>query len=165
MRLSFHSDPAGAATSPLTISELEVAGGALSCGLDRRCIALYGHDAWEYSGHSYTTVALLSGGCRLLLRITRELTIVSDPIEHFYFIGPTLSANGVAFAKYSESRGIWRGMVRPLWWRAMRIVSTEHVATFADDSQLIMVNPWESEPSTGGVYDQEAIRARNRLAV
>jgi len=155
LQLTFHSGSSAAISAALTVSELEVTGGTLSCDLDYGPIATYRHDSWEYNGLEYSTLGL-SGRSRLLLAITRELTTVSDPLEHFYFMGPALSANGVAVAKYIERQDIWRGIVRLLWWRAMRIVAADRVAALVDDSQLILLNPWETEPSQGGVPDRAA---------
>jgi hypothetical protein len=88
------------------------------------------------------------GGGRLLIGITREHTIVSDPIDHFCFTGPMLSANGAAVARYIERQDVWRGMVRPLWWKVMRIVSAEPVTAF-NGEWLILLNPWEAGQGRG----------------
>src|SRR5262249_30127020 len=55
----------------------------------------------------------------------------------------TLSANGVAIAKYIEQQDMWQGIVRPMWWNAMRIISAETVSAAVDESQVVLLNPWE----------------------
>jgi hypothetical protein len=90
-------------------------------------------------------VAVTGGGC-LLFGISRNPTIVSNPIDHFYFIGPTLSANGVGVAKYVGQQDMWQGLARQMWWNAMRILSVEAVSAAVDESQAVVLNPWEPHP-------------------
>jgi len=92
---------------------------------------------------------------------------VSDPIDHFYFIGPTLSANGVAIAKYIEQQDMWQGLVRPMWWMAMRILSVPTVSAVVEESQVLLLNPWEPQPVQRGVpgplFDDRPHRPRSAL--
>lgn len=143
----------GADTRPvtsMTVSDLRVTGGAIWNPTQYGLLASYCDGAWKHRRQRYSRLAVTGGGC-LLFGITREPTIVSDSIDHFYFIGPTLSANGVAIAKYIEKQDTWHGLVRPMWWTAMRIVSSQGVSALVDQSQVVLLNPWEPCRSCDGV--------------
>jgi len=68
---------------------------------------------------------VVTGSLYLIFGIAREPTIVSHPIDHFHFIGPIISTNGVAIAKFSEHQNTWHGLLRPMWWVSMRIVTSD----------------------------------------
>jgi hypothetical protein len=108
-------------------------------------IATYSDGSWKRRGRRYPILAVTGGG-RLVFGIMRDPTIVSDPIDHYYFIGPTLSANGVAIARFIEQQDMWQGVVRPMWWNAMRLLSVETVSAAVDESQVVLLNPWEPHP-------------------
>jgi hypothetical protein len=152
LRLTFHTKSNPASADAVELSDLEVAGGALSNSVEQRLIATYSDGSWRYRERSYSILAVTGGG-RLLLCITRGPTVVSDPIDHFYLIGATLSANGVAIAKYIEQQNMWRAMLRPMCWRTMRIVNAANVSALVDESQLVPLNPWEPDASQGGLPD------------
>ena len=67
----------------------------------------------------------MTGNLYLVFGIAREPTIISHPIDHFHFIGPNISTDGVDIAKYSEHQNTWHGLLRPMWWVSMRIVATD----------------------------------------
>jgi hypothetical protein len=67
----------------------------------------------------------VTGSLYLVFGIAREPTIVSHPIDHFHFVGPTMSTDGVGIAKYSEHQNTWHGLLRPMWWLSMRIVASD----------------------------------------
>lgn len=148
LRLSFHVKPAAEAV--LEVADLRVTGGSLWHSVQHRLIATYSDGYWKHRGRRYRAIAVTGGGC-LLFGITRDPTIVSEPIDHFYFIGPTLSANGVAIAKYVEQQEMWHGTVRPMWWMGMRIVSAATVSSLLEDSNVVLLNPWEPVPNQGGI--------------
>src|SRR5262249_44673140 len=129
----------------LDLTDLRASGATLWNPLDRGLIATYSAGSWKHRQRRYPILAV-TGGARLLFGITRDPTIVSDPIEHFYFIGPTVSANGVAIGKYIEQQDMWQGVVRPMWWNAMRLLSSETVSAAVDESQVVLLNPWEPHP-------------------
>src|SRR5262245_27218258 len=118
LKLSFFQRRAAVPTTSLDLTDLRVSGATLWNPLDRELIATCQDGSWEHQGRRYATLAIIGRGC-LLFGISRDPTIVSDPIDHFYFIGPTLSANGVAIAKYVEHCDMWQGLMRPMWWNAM----------------------------------------------
>lgn len=152
LRLSFHSKSGATPAPPVEMSDLRVSAGSLWDPLQHGLVATYSGGSWMHHGRSYPAVCVTGGGC-LLFGITRDPTIVSDPIEHFYFIGPTLSANGVAIAKYVEQQETWHGLVRPMWWRAMRIITAAGISALVDEAQLVLLNPWEPHPSHGRLPD------------
>ena len=154
LRLTFHAK-SRAAAQPLELSDLRVSAGALWDPMQHGLIAAYSGGAWMHRGRPYSILSITGGGC-LLFGITRDPTIVSDPIDHFYFIGSTLSANGVAIAKYVEQQEMWHGLVRPMWWRAMRIIVAAGVSGLVDESQLVILNLWEPHPSHAGLSDRLA---------
>lgn len=169
LTLSFFPTGAAVPTTRLELTDLRVSGATLWNPLGRGLIATYSLGCWKHHGKRYPRVAVTGGGC-LLFGITRDPTIVSDPIDHYYFIGPILSANGVAIAKYIEQQDMWQGMVRPMWWNAMRILSVETVSAAVDQSQVLLLNPWEPHPmsSEPRILDDspaEADRQRPRQRV
>ena len=149
LTLSFFPKGAAVPTTRLELADLRVSGATLWNPLDRGLLATYSLGCWKHRGKRYPRLAVTGGGC-LLFGITRNPTIVSDPIDHYYFIGPTLSANGVAIAKYIEQQDMWQGMVRPMWWNAMRLLSAETVSAAVDESQVVLLNPWEPQPMSSG---------------
>jgi hypothetical protein len=145
LKLSFHQKGAAAPVEVLELTDLRVSGATLWNPLDRGLIATYSDGAWKHRGQRFRILAVTGGGC-LLFGITREPTIVSEPIDHYYLIGPTLSANGVAIARYIEQQDMWQGLVRPMWWNAMRILSADTVTAAVDESQVVLLNPWQPNP-------------------
>jgi hypothetical protein len=146
LKLSFYHN--AAATRPaasLELTDFRVSGGTVANPLAQGLIATYTHGAWNHRGGRYPILAVTGGGC-LVFGVTRDPTTVSDPIDHYYFIGPTLSANGVAIAKYIEQQDMWHGIVRPMWWTAMRILSVPTVSAMVDNTQVLLLNPWEPHP-------------------
>ena len=142
LTLSFFEGAVAQPATSMTISDLRVTGGAIWNPTQYGLLASYSDGAWKHRRQRYSRLAVTGGGC-LLFGITREPTIVSDSIEHFYFIGPTLSANGVGIAKYIEKQDTWHGLVRPMWWTAMRIVSRDGISALVDHAQVVLLNPWE----------------------
>jgi hypothetical protein len=142
LKLSFYQKGAAVPDFSLDLTDLRAAGATLWNAMDRGLIATCTNGTWMHRGSPYPILAV-TGGARLLFGISRDPTIFSDPIEHFYFIGPTLSANGVAIAKYIEQQDMWQGVVRPMWWNAMRLLSLETVSAAIDESHAVLLNPWE----------------------
>ena len=153
LRLTFHSKSGAGPAPAAEMSDLRVSAGTLWEPLQPRLIATYSNGAWMHRGRAYSILSVTGGGC-LLFGITRDPTMVSDPIDHFYFIGPTLSANGVAIAKYIEQQEMWHGLVRPMWWRGMRIITAAGISALVEESQLVLLNPWEPHPSQEGLPSQ-----------
>src|SRR5262249_30897431 len=126
-------------------------------------MATYAGGSWKHRGKLFATLTVTGGGC-LLFGISRDPTIVSDPIDHYYFIGPTLSANGVAIARYVEQQDMWQGLVRPMWWNSMRILGVEAMSAAVDESQVVLLNPWQPHPMQSSPLYLEQLNSRMKPA-
>jgi hypothetical protein len=122
LQLSFFTTASRPPSISVAVSGLRVVGGSLQIESDADVIVTYSHGRWEYRGHCYPMLAVTGGAC-LVFGTAREPTVVSDPIDHFYFIGPILSTDGVAIAKYNEHQNTWQGILRPMWWVSMRMLA------------------------------------------
>jgi hypothetical protein len=145
LKLSFYQAATAIPSVTLDLTDLRATGATLWNPMDRGLIAIYTHGAWKHEGRRYHKLAVTGGAC-LLFGITRDPTLVSAPIERFYFTGPTLSANGASIAKYMEHQDMWQGTVRPMWWNAMRIISVDTLSAAVDQTQVEQLNPWEPHP-------------------
>jgi hypothetical protein len=166
LKLNFYYKAAAKPAASLELTDFRVSGGTLGNPLRKGLIATYSNGSWIHHGERYPILAVTGGGC-LLFGVTRDPTTVSDPIDHYYFIGPTLSANGVAIAKYIEQQDMWHGIVRPMWWMAMRILSVPTVSAVVEESQVLLLNPWEPHPMQrglppGSLFDDRPHRSRPR---
>ena len=163
LKLNFYYKAAAKPAASLELTDFRVSGGTLGNPLRQGLIATYSNGSWIHHGERYPILAVTGGGC-LLFGVTRDPTTVSDPIDHYYFIGPTLSANGVAIAKYIEQQDMWHGIVRPMWWMAMRILSVPTVSAVVEESQVLLLNPWEPHPMQrglpGSLFDDRPHRPR-----
>lgn len=166
LKLSFYHRAGTQPAASLEMADFRVSGGTLGNPLEHGLIATYSAGVWNHRGGRYPILAVTGGGC-LLFGVTRDPTTVSDPIDHYYFIGPTLSANGVAIAKYVEQQDMWHGVVRPMWWMAMRILSVPTVSAVVDESQVLLLNPWEPHPLPSSILrplpEEPAQRTRPAL--
>jgi hypothetical protein len=144
MQLSFH-DEAGARGAVIETSDLRVTGGVLWTYRGDGLIATYSDHSWTHRGNDYHSVSV-AGGCCLLFGITRDPSFVTEPIELFSFTGPTFRANGVAVAQYIEQQEMWHGLIRPNWWRAMRVINAATASALVDESHVVRLNPWDPVP-------------------
>ena len=147
LTLSFFKGAAPSPATSMALSDLRVVGGTICNPIQYGLIASYSASGWKHRGQFYSRLAVTGGGC-LLFGITREPTIVSDVIDHFTFMGRTLSANGVGIAQYIEQQESWHGLIRPMWWISMRIVSSGGISGLVDPSQVELLNPWEPVPES-----------------
>jgi hypothetical protein len=141
IQLIFH-DQAGDPAAALHISDFRVTGGVLWNELDQGLIASYTCGSWKHRGRYYPGVSV-AGGCCLLFGISRDPSLISEPIGLFSFTGPTFRANGVAIAEYNERQDMWRGLVRPIWWTAMRVISADTASTLVDPLRVVLLNLWD----------------------
>jgi hypothetical protein len=107
----FEGDSVSPATT-ITLSDIRVTGGAIWNPTQYGLIATYAEASWKRRGQHYARLEVSGGSC-LLFGITRDPTIVSDAIECFQFIGPTLMANEIGIARYIEQQDTWHGLVDP----------------------------------------------------
>jgi hypothetical protein len=145
IRLTFHGKD-GALARVLELSDFRVMGGALWNPLEQGLLATYAHDGWQHRGEHYRQVSVEGRGC-LLFGITRDPTLLSDPVGLLLFSGRVLRAHGIAIAEYIEQQEMWHGVLRPMWWSAMRVVSAEAVSALVDTSRVVRLNPWEPLPA------------------
>lgn len=71
----------------------------------------------------------------------------------FSLTGTTFRANGVAIAEYDEKQDIWHGLIRPITWQSMRIVSAAAISALADSARPMILNPWDypAEPPPSAI--------------
>ena len=143
IRLTFHGK-FDAPHKVLELSDFRVMGGALWNPTQEGLLATYCDGGWQHRGQHYRRVSVEGGGC-LLFGITRDPTLLSDPVSLLLFSGKLLRAHGITIAEYIEQQEMWHGTVRPMWWTAMRVVSTEAVSALADASRVVRLNPWEPQ--------------------
>ncbi len=151
--LTLHSR--GEASVNLVVSDLRVSGGALWNQIEHGLIAVYSGGTWKHRGRYFSRISGTGGSC-LLFGIAREPSLLSAPLELFSFNGPTFCAAGTDVARYIERQDVWRGLVRPIAWTAMRIVSSDAVSALVEPSKIEMLNPWEPLP-------EEVTRVPERL--
>jgi len=106
----------------------------------------YSHGMWAYRRRMFRMLEV-TGSLYLAFGIAREPTIVSHPIDHFHFIGPTISTDGVGIAKYSEHQDTWHGLLRPMWWVSMRIVTSQFPDEGSKSKFGVRAAPPFEEPS------------------
>ena len=149
IRLTFHSASAEPSTS-LVVSDFRVTGGALWNPLETGLLANYSGGWWKHRGRHYRRISVTGGGC-LLFGITRDPTLMSDAVRLLHFSGRTLRANGTVIAEYIEQQDMWHGVVRPIWWSAMRIISADAMPGLVDTARIVRLNPWEPMPANDGI--------------
>jgi hypothetical protein len=137
----FHEAAREPAISHAT-SELRVAGRTISGFMGRLGAVEYTGVGWLHQAVHYHTLAI-TGGSRLLFETRHNLRFISDPVDHVYFIGAGLSANGVSIARYVSHENLWRGTQRPLWCRTFRVIAADATAARLPESYTRM-NPWEA---------------------
>ena len=124
LELRLLAEPSSSPEISLRASLLCVSRGAIHIETNLRADITYSQGMWAYRGRSYRMLAV-TGGLYLIFGIAREPTNFSHPIDHLHFIGPIISTDGVRIAKYSEHQNTWHGLLRPMWWVSMRIVTSE----------------------------------------
>jgi hypothetical protein len=120
-----------------------ITGGAIWDRLELGLIAHFVEGHWQHRGQGYATLSF-TGNCRLLFGITRDPSFITEPVREFSLTGATLRANDIAFAQYSERLDLWRGLIRPISWTGMTMISAEVVSAFVDESRIERLNPWDS---------------------
>ena len=149
IRLTFHGASAEPSTS-LVVTDFRVTGGALWNPLEAGLLANYSSGWWKHRACHYRRISVTGGVC-LLFGITRDPTLMSDPVRLLHFSGRTLRANGKVIAEYIEQQDMWHGVVRPIWWSAMRIISRHAMAGLVDTARIVHLNPWEPVPANDGI--------------
>lgn len=140
IQLSFH-DASDSPVAVLEATDFRMTGGVLWNHLEHGLIACYACGAWKHRGTYYPGVSI-AGACCLAFGIARE-ALISEPMSLFSLTGTTFRANGVAIAEYDEKQDVWHGLIRPLTWQSMRIVSAAAISALADSARPTILNPWD----------------------
>ena len=140
IRLTFH-DSSEAPAAELEASDIRITGGVLWNQLEHGLIACFACGAWKHHGRYYPSMSI-GGGCRLAFGIARD-ALVSEPISFFSVTGNIFRANGVAIAEYDEKQDLWQGLIRPITWQSMRVVSAAAASALADITRPVILNPWD----------------------
>ncbi|MGA7539131.1 MAG: hypothetical protein WBW93_10205 [Steroidobacteraceae bacterium] len=126
------------------VTDFRITGGVLWDHIEHGLIACFASGAWKHRGRYYPSVSM-AGACCLAFGIARE-SVISEPISLFSLTGTTFRANGVAIAQYDEQQDIWQGLIRPITWQTMRIVSAGAASALVDASGPGVLNPWDYTP-------------------
>ncbi|MGH8290397.1 MAG: hypothetical protein ACREV7_15475 [Steroidobacteraceae bacterium] len=140
IQLTFHdrSDSPGAG---FEVTDVRITGGVLWDYMEHGLIACFAGGAWKHRGRYYPGVSM-AGTCCLAFGIARE-SVISEPISLFSLTGTTFRANGVAIAEYDEQQDIWQGLIRPITWQTMRVVSAGAASALGDATGPALLNPWD----------------------
>ena len=140
IQLTFH-EPSGAPAAVLEATDIRITGGVLWNQMEHGLIACYACESWKHRGTYYPSISI-AGACCLAFGIARE-SLISEPISLFSMTGTTFRANGVAVAEYDEKLDLWQGLIRPITWQAMRVVSAAMASALADATRATLLNPWD----------------------
>lgn len=143
MKLNFYHDAAAGPALSFEVSELTVTGCEIGGFADSHAVTRLTTSGWTYAATCFPVVAVTGGAC-LLFDTAHKVSFICDPVDHLYFIGCALSANGVAIAKYNSVENLWQGVLRPLWYRSFRIVGAESAAAALAGRTQAHMNPWET---------------------
>ncbi len=147
IQLTFH-DPSGTPVAALEATDFRITGGVLWNHVEHGLIACFACGAWKHRGRYCPSVSI-SGACCLAFGIARD-SLISEPISLFSITGTTFRANGVPIAEYDEKQDLWQGLIRPITWHAMRIVSAGAASALVDaSSKAVMLNPWDYAADPG----------------
>jgi hypothetical protein len=145
IQLTFH-DSSDAPAATLEATDFRVTGGVLWNQVEHGLIACFACGSWKHRGKYYPGISI-AGACCLAFGIARD-PLISEPISLFSVTGTLFRANGVPIAEYDERQDLWRGLIRPLTWQSMRIVSAGAASALAGASPSFILNPWDY-PSGG----------------
>ena len=140
IHLTFH-DSSGASAAALDGTDVRFTGGVLWNQVEHGLIACFASGAWKHRGQYYPSISI-AGACCLAFGIARD-ALISEPISLFSVTGIIFRANGVAIAEYDEKLDLWQGLIRPITWQAMRVVSAAAASALADAAHPVILNPWD----------------------
>lgn len=125
----------------LEATDFRITGGVLWNQIGHGLIACFAGGGWKHRGKYYPSVSFSGASC-LAFGIARD-TLISEPISLFSVTGTTLRANGVAIAEYDEKLDLWNGLIRPITWQSMRVVSVGIASALTDAKPSVILNPWD----------------------
>jgi hypothetical protein len=140
IQITFH-DPSDTPAAVLEATDIRFTGGVLWNHVEHGLIACFACGAWKHHGKYYPSISI-SGACCLAFGIARD-SLISEPMSLFSVTGTVFRANGVAIAEYDEKQDLWHGLIRPITWQAMRVVSAAVASALADGDRPVMLNPWD----------------------
>ena len=140
IQLTFH-DASGAPGPVLEATDFRITGGVVWSHVEHGLIACFTGGFWKHHGEYYPSFSM-AGACCLAFGIARD-SMISEPISLFSVTGTTFRANGVAVAEYDERQDLWQGLIRPISWQAMRLVSAAAASALADADRTATLNPWD----------------------
>jgi hypothetical protein len=143
IQLTFY-DSSGSPAAELEATDIRFTGGVLWNQVEYGLIACYASGAWKHRGRYYPSISI-AGACCLAFGIARD-AVISEPISLFSVTGIIFRANGVAIAEYDEKLDLWQGLIRPITWQAMRVVSAAAASALADATHPMILNPWDYPP-------------------
>ena len=166
MKLNFFHERSARPALSFGVADLHIQGGEISGFMSSRATARYTEMGWHYAGRCYTALVVTGGGC-LLFGTRHALMLMSDPVEHLYFLGACLSANGVAVAKFDPQSNLWRGLERPMWCHSWHIVSPAGTSPMIVADRIARLNPWEADKTpllTPLLESESLVRGREATA-
>lgn len=140
IQLTFH-DSSDTPAAVLEGTDFRMTGGVLWNHMEHGLIARYACGSWKHREKLYPGISI-AGACCLAFGIVRD-ALISEPMSLFSVTGTTFRANGVAIAEYDERQDLWRGLIRPITWQSMRIVSAAAISALTDSARPVMLNPWD----------------------
>lgn len=140
IQLTFH-DSSDAPAAVLEASDFRITGGVLWNQGQHGLIACFACGSWKHRGKYYPGISI-AGACCLAFGIARD-ALISEPISLFSITGTTFRANGVPVAEYDEKQDLWCGLIRPLTWQTMRVVSAAAASALAEASPSAILNLWD----------------------
>ena len=140
IQLTFH-DATGSPVTALEATDFRITGGVLWNQVEYGLLACFSSGSWKHRGQYYPSLAIAGGSC-LAFGIARE-ALISEPIALFSITGTTFRANGVAIAEYDEKQDLWQGLIRPITWQSMRVMSAGAASALVDAAGPVILNPWD----------------------
>lgn len=146
IHLAFHDSSDTPATA-LEATDFRITGGVLWSQVEHGLIACFACGCWKHRGRYYPSVSFSGASC-LAFGIARD-TLISEPISLFSVTGTIFRANGVAIAEYDEKLDLWNGLIRPISWQSMRVVSAATASALAEATPSLVLNPWDYPADRG----------------
>ncbi len=140
IHLAFH-DAADTPLAALEATDFRITGGVLWNQAEHGLIACFACGSWKHRGQYYPSISFTGASC-LAFGIARD-PLISEPISLFSVTGTTLRANGVAIAEYDEKLDLWNGLIRPITWQSMRVVSVAIASALGEGTPALTLNPWD----------------------
>jgi hypothetical protein len=131
----------GSPATALEATDFRITGGVLWNHVDYGLIACFSNGSWKHRGQYYPSFSM-AGACCLAFGIARE-AFISEPIALFSITATTFRANGVAIAEYDEQQDLWKGLIRPITWQCMRVLSAGAASALVDAATPMILNPWD----------------------